>query len=197
MRAHVEHASIGVEDVLRSIPVVDIRVDDEDPFYPVLLLRVSRGHRDAVVHAEAHPAVLRGVMPGRAHGTERVLRSAFHHRVDRREDGSTVSYEYAESGSDFVVTATRAHIDAPNGLANETTRTIKTYNDLALLVKREELVYDGTSYQPLYHQTFAYDADRNRTEVRRFDGISGGRITGVLTCTSPGVSSVSSVILSP
>ena len=38
-------------------------------------------------------------------------------------------------------------------------------------------VFDGSGYPSVYYVTHEYDLDRNRTETRRFDGVSGGRIT--------------------
>src|SRR6185312_6886121 len=71
------------EDVLRAVAVVDVEIDERGTLGAVLLLRVARDDRGAVEEAEAHRLCRLGVVAGRAHGDEGVLRLAGHHLVDR------------------------------------------------------------------------------------------------------------------
>jgi RHS repeat-associated protein len=93
------------------------------------------------------------------------------------EDGHLTSYDYAEGGNgDFTVSQTQAHLDAPGGLAYKSTRSVATYDQLANLTREEIFVFDGSTDQSVYYLTYVYDADRNKTETRRFDGILAGRV---------------------
>ncbi len=95
----------------------------------------------------------------------------------QREDGTWTTYEYTEDANgDFTVTETHVHADAPGGVANKSTRTLKTYDEAANLTKEEFFVYDGSAYQSVYYLAHTYDEDRNRIETRRYDGIAGGRV---------------------
>ncbi len=101
-------------------------------------------------------------------------------KSDLREDGSLTTYDYTEDvDGNFLVTETSAHAEAPGGVAGKTTRRVKTYDDLANLIREETYVYDGSAFQSVFYVTHDYDIDRNRTKTRRFDGIPApeGRIT--------------------
>ena len=101
-------------------------------------------------------------------------------RVQSRllEEGTLTTFDYAEDEiGNFVVTETHVHADAPEGLASKSTRQIKTYDPLANLIRDEHLVFNGSTYASLYYLIHTYDADRNRLESRRFDGLEAGRVT--------------------
>jgi RHS repeat-associated protein len=108
---------------------------------------------------------------------ETALRSG---RVKKRtsESGAIQEFDYTENGNgDFVVSETHLHADAPSGVAYKSTRRDKTYDPSANLIRDEMFVFDGSDYQSVYYLAHSYDADRNKTESRRFDGITGGRVT--------------------
>ena len=95
-----------------------------------------------------------------------------------QESGAIQEYDYSKnSAGNLVVTETQRHADATGPVAYKTTRHKKTYDASANLIRDEMLVYDGSAYQSIYHHTHTYDADRNRTQSRRYDGLSAGRIT--------------------
>ena len=81
VQRHVQHRRIGLEHVLRGVPVVDVVVDDRhapDAGRP----RVCGGHRHVVEQAEAHGAVALGVMARRPHERQRALILAAQHALD-------------------------------------------------------------------------------------------------------------------
>ena len=63
--------------------MVDVEVDDGDPFQAVLVERMRGGHGDVVEDAESHGLVAGGVVAGRTAGDEGVGHLAAHHPVDR------------------------------------------------------------------------------------------------------------------
>src|SRR4051812_36667969 len=67
-----EHGVVVPEDVLRSVSVVDVEVDDRDAFGPGRLCSASRDC-DVVEQAEAHRVTLRCMVSGRAHERERLV----------------------------------------------------------------------------------------------------------------------------
>ena len=86
MRAEKKDARIGVEDILRSVAVVNIPVRDQNPLNVVLALRVTRGDCDVVVDAEAHSARRRCMMTRRPHRAECVLCLARDHGIGGVQD---------------------------------------------------------------------------------------------------------------
>ncbi len=65
----VRHRGIVIEDLLGSVPVVDVPVDDEHPL-AAEALEVPRRDRHGVEQAESHRPVARRVVTGRAHEAE-------------------------------------------------------------------------------------------------------------------------------
>ena len=82
MRRGIEHARIGVEDLLRAVAVVDVEIDDRDPLQPVVTLRVSRADADVVEQAEPHRPFGFGVVARRTARDEGVLHFPVEHLVD-------------------------------------------------------------------------------------------------------------------
>ncbi len=62
MRGDEENRGVTVEDVLRAVAVVHVKVEDENPLQPVDPLRMPRCDGDAAEDAEAHGAGGYGVV---------------------------------------------------------------------------------------------------------------------------------------
>ena len=104
MRAEEKHGRIGVEDVLRAVAVVDVPIGDGDALHSVFALRIAGRDRDVVEQAEAHAAMGRGVMAGRTHDAECVLRFALHDEIDGIQAGSGgVQGDFERAGPDIRV----------------------------------------------------------------------------------------------
>ena len=84
MGREVEQVRIIPEDVLRSVPVMNVEVDDRDPAHALSLQRACRD-RDVVEQAEAHRVRRHGVMTGRPHREERAVGLTGVESVDGRE----------------------------------------------------------------------------------------------------------------
>ena len=80
-----QHGFIFVEDVLGTIAVMDIEIDNRHPFGAVFLLGVSRGNGNRVDKAEAHRRRFLGMMAGWAHGAEHIVGTSLEHIVDPRK----------------------------------------------------------------------------------------------------------------
>lgn len=82
--AGVEHVGPILEEMLRSIPVVDIEVEDGDPMTAVQANHPLGGDCNVVEEAEAHREVALGVMSRRANGRE--CHSSFPNNLIRRSN---------------------------------------------------------------------------------------------------------------
>ena len=88
-RAEVE-VLVGPEDVLRAVAVVHVEVDDGDALGAVLLARIEGGDGDVGEDAEAHGALVLGVMAAGANLAEDVgdAGALVHDAVDGGEAGA-------------------------------------------------------------------------------------------------------------
>ncbi|MFO0570233.1 MAG: hypothetical protein U0263_31615 [Polyangiaceae bacterium] len=77
----VEDAGIGEEDLLRSVAVVDVPIDDDHALGPVGA-GMGRGHGGVVHQAEAHGAVRPGVVARRANERQAIAGLAAEEAVD-------------------------------------------------------------------------------------------------------------------
>lgn len=75
MNAAKEDRRAFVKDVLGSIAVVDIPIEDADSFDGVGLLGVVGSNSDIIEEAKAHGFFSTGVVTGRAHEVEGTLES--------------------------------------------------------------------------------------------------------------------------
>ena len=84
VRRGVEQVPVVPEDALRAVAVVDVEIDDRDALGAVAGAGVEAGDGDVGEQAEAHGAVLLGVVAGRANLAEGVGDAAVlgHHRID-------------------------------------------------------------------------------------------------------------------
>src|SRR5687768_12971847 len=84
MHGEKVNARVRIEDSLRTIPVMNIPVDDRDTLdLFVFVLSVTGRHGDVVEQAESHRVLGRRVMSRRTSRDKRVVRLTLHHRVDR------------------------------------------------------------------------------------------------------------------
>jgi hypothetical protein len=83
-----EQRGVALEHHLRAVAVVDVEIDHRDAPEPVRRARMQRADGDVVEQAEAHRHRGLGMVAGRPHGAERVLRLAADHRIDRRDHGT-------------------------------------------------------------------------------------------------------------
>ena len=83
VRRGVHHGRIGPEDVLRTVAVMNIKIDDCHAADAVFALGVTGGDRGVVEEAEAHRLRHLGVVAGRAHRDERILMLPGHDSVCR------------------------------------------------------------------------------------------------------------------
>ena len=67
MQGDVEDGVVGGEDVLRSVAVMDVEVDDRDAADSALQLHVACRDGDVVHQAEAHRTARRGMVARRPH----------------------------------------------------------------------------------------------------------------------------------
>ena len=81
---------VAPEDVLRAVAVVHVEVDHGDALGAVLLARIEAGDGDVGEDAEAHGALVLGVMAAGAHLAEHVgdAGALVHHAVDGGEAGA-------------------------------------------------------------------------------------------------------------
>ena len=77
----VEHVMVVPEDILRAIAVMHVEIDHDDALQPVHGAGVIGPDSRAVEQAEPHGAHRFGMVPGRAHGAEGVLRLAANDRI--------------------------------------------------------------------------------------------------------------------
>lgn len=98
-------------------------------------------------------------------------------KSERFENGVFITYDYANSSGNFIVTETRLHVDSTTPVSGKSLQIVKTYDALANLTKEETFVRSSSSWSSMFYVTYGYDDDRNHDETRRFDGISGGRVT--------------------
>ena len=84
-----EDTVVGVKDVLCSVPVMNIPIDDRNSLKAVFFLGVSGGDGGIVENAEAHTPIGRCVVSGRANRAKRVLKISLHDSVDCIEESST------------------------------------------------------------------------------------------------------------
>src|SRR2546421_10640891 len=82
----IKQGSIGSENVLRTVAMMDIEIDHGNALEAMHGARMKRSGSDIVEQAESHRLCRRGVMPGRAHSTKRVLHFARHDHVDGEYD---------------------------------------------------------------------------------------------------------------
>ena len=86
VRRGIEQAGIVPETGLRAVAVMHVEIDHRDPRETVHLARPQRADRGVVEQAEPHRAAGLGMVPGRAHGAERVVGLARDDRIDRGGD---------------------------------------------------------------------------------------------------------------
>ena len=77
VRAEKVNRRIRVENILGAVAVVNIPIDDGDAVDAIAVLRITGGDGDVVEQAEAHAAICRSVMAGRADDAEGVLAAPF------------------------------------------------------------------------------------------------------------------------
>ena len=83
MRREIKDRRVVVEDSLRTISMMYIPIDNGDAFdFLVPRLRVSRRDGDIIEKTKAHRPIGRGMMARGSHGHERIVRRAFHDRID-------------------------------------------------------------------------------------------------------------------
>ncbi len=66
VQRHAQHGVVAAKDRLGAVPVVDVPVDDRDPFDPELHLRVAGGDSCVAEDAEPHRVRRHRVVAGRA-----------------------------------------------------------------------------------------------------------------------------------
>jgi hypothetical protein len=86
VRRDVQHLRVVVEDVLRTVSVVYVPVDDDDTF--ALIPQPSSRNGNVVHQTKAHRSVSEGVMTGRPNESECPLRPTRINFIDRREHGT-------------------------------------------------------------------------------------------------------------
>ena len=87
-RGNHQDAGFLAEDVLGPVAVVDIEVDDRDPFEPVMLQCMRGADRHVVEQAEPHGPIAARVVSRRAHIAEGVLDFAPHYEIGGMHDGA-------------------------------------------------------------------------------------------------------------
>ena len=108
VQRHEENRIVAGDDVLRSVAVVDVPVDDRDALQPELRLCPPCGDRHAVEQAEAHRTIAFGVVPGRTGEREPAPPRCFD-CGPRSEECRVVR----------GVAADRVGVDPPAGIAHE------------------------------------------------------------------------------
>ena len=82
MARNEQHIRRCLEYFLRPVAVMDIEIDDGDPPSAVLGLSVAYRHGSMVQQAKTHRRGNAGMVSGRAHGAEGILRRAGEYLVD-------------------------------------------------------------------------------------------------------------------
>ncbi|MGC4030769.1 MAG: hypothetical protein QM754_03335 [Tepidisphaeraceae bacterium] len=80
VNAGIENRGVVVKRCLRSVPVVNVEIDDRYAFKTEALLGVSRRNGDVIEQAKPHRPVRLGMMAGRANGSEASFDSPLKHR---------------------------------------------------------------------------------------------------------------------
>ena len=84
----IEQSRIGLDDGLRALAVMDVKIDDRHAFQAIDRLGMERADRDTVEKAETAGNGRQGVVSRRAHGGEDGLRCFAHHRIDACDHGA-------------------------------------------------------------------------------------------------------------
>ena len=77
-----ENGVVRPEDVLSSISVMDVPIDDQDFLEAMNGLRVTRGNGRIVKEAESHRSAWSRMMARRPHQRKRSTTVFSHHRID-------------------------------------------------------------------------------------------------------------------
>ena len=78
---------VTLKDVLGAVAVVDIKVDDRDPFQAMFSHGMGGTDGDVVEEAKAHGTFALGMVPGRTHAAEGGMVLVAHHQVDAHHRG--------------------------------------------------------------------------------------------------------------
>jgi L-threonylcarbamoyladenylate synthase len=84
MGGAVEHVRVSPENILCAVAVVNVEINDRHPLGTMALPGVEGGNRRLIEKAEAHGAVLLGMMAGWAHGAKGIAGLAPEHRINGR-----------------------------------------------------------------------------------------------------------------
>lgn len=83
MRRTEQDAWIILENILRSVPVMDIPINDSDTLHAMMMLRMTRRNRNIVEKAEPHRGGTLSVMSRRAGRDEHIVCNAGKDIIDR------------------------------------------------------------------------------------------------------------------
>src|SRR6185295_17055697 len=86
--AEEEDRSVFVKSVLRSVPMVDVPIDNHYLTDPMFLLCIAGCDGHTVEDAKSHSLIRTRVMSGRPHRTESVVRIPLDHTIDRIQHAS-------------------------------------------------------------------------------------------------------------
>jgi hypothetical protein len=75
--------TVGIKSVLRSVAVMYVPIDDENPSDAMLDLRDTRGDGNVIKQAESHRAIAKRMVTGRADEAERGPCLASYDAIDR------------------------------------------------------------------------------------------------------------------
>src|SRR4029450_11050767 len=76
-----EHRAVRIKNLLCSVSVMDVPVNDGDALHRVGFLCIARRDGNVVEEAEAHRCGWPGMMAWRTHGTESVLGATAQHGI--------------------------------------------------------------------------------------------------------------------
>ena len=91
MQIEKQHVRVGPENILRTVAVMGVPINNQHPLASELRLGVGCGHSNIVEKAKAPRTGGLGVMPRRADKRKRAAAFAFHDRFNRC-DGSARRY---------------------------------------------------------------------------------------------------------
>lgn len=83
MSAEEEHGAILIEDVLRSVAMMHVPINNRYMMSAIHALRMAGGNGDIIEDTETHASALTRMVPGRPNGTERVVDFAAEHGINR------------------------------------------------------------------------------------------------------------------
>ncbi len=84
----IKNGGVFFKDMLGTVTVMNIKIDDADLFYPPLFLQIAGTNGHIVKITKSQGPVGFGMMAGGADRAKRIVQLAFHHPIGRFQDAA-------------------------------------------------------------------------------------------------------------